>query len=216
MAKSQTKSTNYNAIYFFAVFVPGVSAVFMAVIPAWSPGIGKAVFAVLALNMLVALIMKLTRYIEKTPARKIAYGISQFHLFTAFLLGVVWRVWGGGVLAAVVLIVLQTAAVYTGYVYRRTIFKEVLQPGSRIGKIVYAAGLLGGGAAGLIGYGLSQWFSSRFENMMPFYVSLVFIPVSLYILLVVYAGWIKAEDPEWMPDSKNARRSAGKRPNLPR
>ncbi|WP_199613898.1 hypothetical protein [Paenibacillus alkalitolerans] len=210
MTKSGPAATNYNAIYFFALFAPALFALLMAVIPDWSPGIGTVVFTVVLLNVLLVLVLKLTRAIERSPKRRVLFFISEMNLLVACLLGIVWRSWGAGPVLAVGLLLLNVIVAYIGYRYRRTIFQEVLYPRTRAGKIIFAAGLIGGGVAGSIGYGLSQLFSDHFPDMLPFFITLVFVPVSIYILLVVYSGWIKAEDPNWEPDTRPVRRRNGR------
>ncbi|CDN42985.1 MULTISPECIES: hypothetical protein [Paenibacillus] len=207
MPREARPARSSNALY-AAFFVPLVGAVLMSVIPAWSPR--TAWFAITAgvLNMAFVLIMRRTRTLEKSRKRKVIFGISQFNLFVLFMLGIVWRVWDGGLLLAAGLLLLNVVCAFVGLRFRRFIFQEAANPQTKTGRIIYTIGLAGAGAAGILGYSLGNLLGERFAGKLPLFLTLAFVPVSMYVLLVIYSAWSKVDDPDWDPmDAKGSFRS---------
>ncbi|MGU3471225.1 hypothetical protein ACLBWT_08755 [Paenibacillus sp. D51F] len=204
MPREATPIQGSNALY-AAFFVPLVGAVLMSVIPDWSAR--TASFAITAglLNMAFVLIMRRTRTLEKSRKRKVIFGISQFNLFVLFMLGIVWRVWDGGLLLAAGLLLLNVVCALVGLKFRRFIFQEAANPLTKTGRIIYTIGLAGAGAAGILGYSLGNILGQSFSGKLPLLLTLAFVPVSIYVLLVIYSAWSKVDDPDWDPtDAKGS------------
>jgi hypothetical protein len=201
---NEIQSQNNNIIY-FSVFFPPITGVLMSVIPNWSPLIALIVFLIILLNSMIVLVVRLTKKIERSHKKKVILGITQFHLFIVFLLGIVWRLWGEGVWIAALLILLNVITGCIGYKYRRLIFQELMSPRTKLGKILLTAGATGAGAAG-IGALWARSVAEEVPYLGPILLTITIVLISIYVLLAFYSGWIKVEEPDWKPDRRRPRK----------
>lgn len=183
-----------------AVVGPVVFGIFAAVLPEPSAGWGILWALIMAGDLLWTWQgRRASRHLD--PRWRLTFGIAQFDLSGVFTAVPLWRFWGMSLWLGLVLLLLLALAAGVGHRYRYLIAQELINPRTRVGRVVGAIGMIGGGTAGMIGYGLGRAVELSSETPVAWSVlGSLMVAGGMALVLIAHAFWAFAENPNWRPE----------------
>ncbi|MCY9692054.1 hypothetical protein [Paenibacillus alginolyticus] len=182
------------------VFFPVLSALFFVLIPAWSLRVAQIVLLIIVCNLFVWILLKpknVDKIIRKT---NVIFVICQIDLFSLFILGVFWRVWGGTNWLAGLLLVIFLCSAIVGHRYRKIVLQEAIAPRTKLGITLLVMGFVGPAFAGGLVYALGNLLEHTVgTTVMMKCLTAAFVPISIYLVTILHASWLKVEQPDWKP-----------------
>ena len=176
----------------YVVLLPALFGAFLLSEPHFSAGWAIFVGAAMALSVAAAVTFEAREGIGSRAATEL-YATFQLDLMCLFATILAWRLTRSPVWVLAVFLGLLVAFGVAGFVRRRAVLSELLEPRTAAGRLVL--GLLAGagaGGAGALGYAYGRTGGG-------WAVAVVFLVVAYWLVLLRQAMWLEVEEPHWRP-----------------
>jgi hypothetical protein len=188
-----------NKVMYYMILLPLFMALLATFLPDTSLNIGFWLMGVLLVDF-IWLFLSRVRSMHENHSWRIVCLVIQMDLFAAFTLLLNWRYWGEPTGLAITLVIVFVIIAFLGYKNRRIVLQEGISPRTKLGKIIYAAGFIGGGVAGVISYSAMRSLNGIVDSSV---LGMVFVNVmsvfALVLVLFFQATLLKIEEPSWNP-----------------
>jgi positive regulator of sigma E activity len=183
-------------VYLF-YFFPFFTGLIAALAPDWSARWGIIWILISLISWGVARLGR-AKMAHRNPRWRIGYMICQMDIAALLAAAPLWRETGEKGWVAVMILLFYGACAYLSHRFRKIIMRELISPKTKIGLLLLAVGVIGGGAAGGFAYNLGDQLDRMFgDSQANIILAILLILGCAFLMIVFHAMWVKVDNSNW-------------------